>query len=95
MPVILPRVTVDVLPAEPPVSPVARRNLAQEPGAFVANPLVAAMLASGGEQALPIVLVDGKLRSSGTWLSRDELAAAAGVAPAPSSTASETPGGCC
>jgi arsenite methyltransferase len=62
---------------------VTRRNLAQEPGAFVANPLVAAMLASGGEEALPIVLVDGKLRSSGTWLSRTELAAAAGV-PAPS-----------
>jgi arsenite methyltransferase len=58
---------------------VTRRNLAQEPGAFVANPLVAAMLASGGEEALPIVLVDGKLRSSGTWLSRTELATAAGL----------------
>ena len=73
---------------------VTRRNLAQEPGAFVENPLVAAMLASGGEQALPIVLVDGRLRSSGTWLSRDELAAVAGVSPAPSCTPSETPG-CC
>ena len=58
---------------------VTRRNLAQEPGAFVANPLVAAMLASGGEEVLPIVLVDGKLRSSGTWLSRTDLAAAAGL----------------
>ena len=85
---------------------VTRRNLAQEPGAFVANPLVAAMLASGGEDALPIVLVDGKLRSSGTWLTRTDLAAAAGLptaateplAPeggaccAPTDT---TPGGCC
>lgn len=59
---------------------VTRRNLAQEPGAFVANPLVAAMLASGGDAALPIVLVDGKLRSSGTWSTRAELAAAAGIA---------------
>ena len=58
---------------------VTRRNLAQEPGAFVANPLVAAMLASGGEEALPIVLVDGKLRSSGTWLTRTDLATAAGL----------------
>lgn len=31
MPVILPRVTVDVLPPDPPVSPVARRNLAHRP----------------------------------------------------------------
>jgi len=88
---------------------VTRRNLAQEPGAFVANPLVAAMLASGGEEVLPIVLIDGKLRSSGTWLSRTDLAAAAGLptagggvellAPqgesccAPADSAAE--GGCC
>ena len=86
---------------------VTRRNLAQEPGAFVANPLVAAMLASGGEEALPIVLVDGKLRSSGTWLTRTDLAAAAGLPTAateppavegaaccaPADTT--TPGGCC
>jgi arsenite methyltransferase len=87
---------------------VTRRNLAQEPGAFVANPLVAAMLASGGEDVLPIVLVDGKLRASGTWLTRTELAAAAGLpaaglellAPqadtsccAPADTT--TAGGCC
>ena len=62
---------------------VTRHNLAQEPGAFVANPLVAAMLASGGEDALPIVLVDGHLRSSGTWSTRADLAAAAGIAAAP------------
>ncbi len=88
---------------------VARRNLAQEPGAFVANPLVAAMLASGGEEVLPIVLVDGKLRSSGTWLSRTDLAAAAGLPtavagpelPTPQADSccapvdSSTPGGCC
>ena len=88
---------------------VTRRNLAQEPGAFVANPLVAAMLASGGEEVLPIVLVDGKLRSSGTWLTRTDLAAAAGL-PAPvtgvelltpqadsccAPTDTATPGGCC
>ena len=86
---------------------VTRRNLAQEPGAFVANPLVAAMLASGGEEVLPIVLVDGKLRSSGTWLTRTDLAAAAGLPtaatelPAPEGAAccapadTTTPGGCC
>ncbi len=88
---------------------VTRRNLAQEPGAFVANPLVAAMLASGGEEVLPIVLIDGKLRSSGTWLSRTDLAAAAGLPTADAGVElltpqadsccapaeSSTSGGCC
>ncbi|MGJ7439892.1 arsenite efflux transporter metallochaperone ArsD [Aquipuribacter sp. MA13-6] len=61
---------------------VTRHNLAQDPGAFVAAPLVAAVLASGGEDALPVVMVDGRLRSSGSWLSREDLAAAVGL-PAP------------
>jgi len=88
---------------------VTRRSLAQEPGAFVANPLVAAMLQSGGEEVLPIVLVDGKLRSSGTWLTRADLAAAAGLPTAVAGlgllgpqadsccapAGSSTPGACC
>ena len=58
---------------------VTRYNLAQEPGEFVGRPVVAAMLASGGEDALPIVLVDGKVRFSGTWPSRADLAAPLGI----------------
>lgn len=58
---------------------VTRHNLAQEPGEFVARPLVAAMMASGGEEVLPIVLVDGKLRSSGTWPTRADLAGSVGI----------------
>lgn len=58
---------------------VTRHNLAQEPGEFVARPLVAAMMAAGGEDVLPIVLVDGKLRSSGTWLTRADLAGSVGI----------------
>jgi len=38
---------------------VTRYNLAQEPGEFAGRPVVAAMLTSGGEDVLPIVLVDG------------------------------------
>jgi hypothetical protein len=41
--------------------------------------VVAALLKSGGQDALPIVLVDGKIRFSGTWPSRAELAAPLGV----------------
>ena len=58
---------------------VTRYNLAQEPGEFAGRPVVAAMLASGGENVLPIVLVDGKLRFSGTWPSRTDLAAPLGI----------------
>ena len=58
---------------------VTRYNLAQEPGEFVARPVVAAMLASGGEEALPIILVDGKVRFSGTWPSRTDLASPSGI----------------
>jgi hypothetical protein len=62
---------------------VTRYNLAAEPGEFVARPVVAAMLASGGEDVLPIVLVDGKLLFSGTWPSRTDLGAPLGIeAPA-------------
>lgn len=58
---------------------VTRYNLAQEPGEFAGRPVVAAMLASGGEDVLPIVLVDGKLRFSGTWPARADLAAPLGI----------------
>jgi arsenite methyltransferase len=58
---------------------VTRYNLAQEPGEFAGRPVVAAMLQSGGEDVLPIVLVDGKLRFSGTRPSRADLAAPLGI----------------
>lgn len=58
---------------------VTRYNLAQEPGEFVTRPVVAAMLQSGGEDVLPIVLVDGRLRFSGSRPSRAELAVPLGI----------------
>lgn len=58
---------------------VTRYNLAQEPGEFAGRPVVAAMLQSGGEDVLPIVLVDGKVRFSGTRPSRADLAAHLGI----------------
>jgi hypothetical protein len=52
---------------------VARYNLAVEPGEFATRPVVAALLKSGGEAFLPIILVDGKLCFGGTWPSRADL----------------------
>ncbi len=54
---------------------VTRHNLGQEPGAFAGNDLVRTILQAGGEQALPVILLDGRLRWTGTYPTRDELAA--------------------
>jgi hypothetical protein len=54
---------------------VARRNLAQEPQAFAGSDLVRTLLAERGDDALPAVVVDGRLASSGRYPSRQELAA--------------------
>ncbi|MFN7150053.1 MAG: arsenite efflux transporter metallochaperone ArsD [Microthrixaceae bacterium] len=58
---------------------VSRVNLGQEPGLFVENEQVKTLLDTDGEAALPAVFVDGELRSSGRFPSRDELASWAAV----------------
>ena len=81
---------------------VVRSNLSQDPGAFAAQPLVSSVLQSGGEDALPVILLDGRLRWTGHYPTRDELAATVGLpapAPAPVSQAccppADAAGGCC
>jgi hypothetical protein len=54
---------------------VTRFNLSQEPGAFVANPKISQLLQTSGEAALPAVVVEGEVRSSGRYPTRSELAA--------------------
>ncbi|MBS2032583.1 MAG: arsenite efflux transporter metallochaperone ArsD [Deltaproteobacteria bacterium] len=64
---------------------VERFNLSQEPAAFAGDAAVKGALKSKGEAGLPLVKVNGKVKSSGVYPSREELAAWAGVAaPAPS-----------
>ncbi len=64
---------------------VERFNLAQQPGAFAEDQAVRAALDALGEAALPVVKVNGEIKSRGVYPSRAELAAWAGVgAPAPS-----------
>jgi AhpD family alkylhydroperoxidase len=52
---------------------VERHTLSQEPQAFAERDLVRELLAERGDDALPAVLVDGELRSSGRYPSRQEL----------------------
>jgi len=54
---------------------VQRHNLSQNPGAFVENALVKAALTEQGEAALPILLANGKLALTGSYPTRQELAA--------------------
>lgn len=64
---------------------VERFNLSQEPAVFAADAAVRSALETKGEAGLPLVKVDGEVKSVGVYPSREELAAWVGVAaPAPS-----------
>jgi len=58
---------------------IERFNLAQQPCAFARNAVVNAFLQSVGEEALPLILVDGKFALAGAYPSRQQLAAWAGI----------------
>ena len=64
---------------------VERFNLSQQPAAFAEDAAVKSALETKGEAGLPLVKVNGQVKSSGLYPSRAELAAWAGVnAPVPS-----------
>ncbi|HEY0835790.1 MAG TPA: arsenite efflux transporter metallochaperone ArsD [Azospirillum sp.] len=79
---------------------VIRFNLAQQPGAFVGEPVVKLALDEAGEAALPAIVVNGKLASKGGYPSREDLARMAGLALDASASAGIGQGccgpkGCC
>ena len=75
---------------------VERFNLSQQPAAFAADAAVNAALESRGEASLPLVKVNGDVKSSGSYPSRDTLAAWAGIeAPAPVSQRPEAKSASC
>ena len=63
---------------------VERLNLVQQPQAFAADVAICRLLEAQGEAALPAATVDGRIRRRRGFPSRDQLAAWAGIAPAPS-----------
>ena len=67
---------------------VTRHNLGSEPGAFAGSEVVRTILQSGGEDVLPVVLVDGRLRWTGHYPTRDELAA---TLPSTGATVTDAP----
>ena len=66
---------------------VERFNLAQQPMAFAENATVKGFLERSGQEALPVILVDGDIALAGRYPNRAELARWAGVADKPRSEA--------
>jgi hypothetical protein len=58
---------------------VTRHNLAQDPQAFVAHPLVKDLLQREGDACLPLVIVNGEIVGHGAYPRREELASLAGL----------------
>jgi hypothetical protein len=67
---------------------IERRNLAQEPQAFADNATVRGLLSRSGQEALPLLLVDGEVALAGRYPKRAELARWLGIEPA---VAKDTP----
>ena len=52
---------------------VDRFNLAQQPAAFIGNPVVKRALTESSRTCLPLILVDGEIVFRGAYPSREEL----------------------
>lgn len=63
---------------------IERFNLAQQPLVFARNPIVSAFLEGSGQEALPLILVDGKFALAGAYPSREQLATWSGIGSASS-----------
>lgn len=58
---------------------VTRYNLAQDPQAFVAHPVVKDLLQRQGDSCLPLVIINGEIVGHGAYPRREELASLAGL----------------
>ena len=72
---------------------IERFNLAQQPMTFAENAVVKDFLQRSGQEALPLILVDGAIALAGRYPQRAELARWAGLTVVVSETKKD--GGCC
>ena len=63
---------------------VTRHNLAQDPQAFVVQPLVKDLLQREGDACLPLVIANGEIVGHGAYPRREELARIVGLKPSAS-----------
>ncbi len=71
---------------------IERFNLAQQPLVFAENKAVKAFLERSGQEALPLILVDGEVALAGRYPNRAELARWAGIVEV---TEPKAQSGCC
>ncbi|MDX2034682.1 MAG: arsenite efflux transporter metallochaperone ArsD [Blastocatellia bacterium] len=76
---VLPRFAADLEWLKTQGVNVERYNLAQQPGVFVANEAVNAVLHKEGNDCLPLILVDGRIVSRAAYPDRAALAGYAGI----------------
>ncbi len=69
---------------------IERFNRAQQPTAFAENATVKGFLERSGQQALPLILINGEIALAGRYPNRAELARWAGV-----KETAEAQGSCC
>ncbi len=85
--------SADVAWAKQNGAQIERFNLAQQPMAFAENAVVKGFLERSGQEALPLVLVEGEVALAGRYPNRSELARWAGIAPPVAEV--KPAGGCC
>lgn len=73
---------------------VARHNLSSDPDAFVANAKVTGLMTAFGEDALPVLVVDGEIAMHGRYPTREDLADLLGTAQPAAETEAPKSGGC-
>src|SRR5450759_3373972 len=76
---VLPRFAADLDWLKEHGIQVTRHNLAQEPAAFAATAAVQAALTERGTDCLPLILVEGRIVSHGTYPTRAELGSWTGL----------------
>jgi len=72
---------------------IERFNLAQQPMAFAENPVVKSHLERSGDEALPMILINGDVALAGRYPTRKELARRAGIVETPDNHAAKA--NCC
>jgi len=93
---VLPRFAADLDWLKSQGFRVERFNLAQQPTAFVENPVIHSLLSTQGTNFLPAIVVDGRLVSQNGYPTRDALMAwLSPVQPPVAIQVIDTPGGCC
>jgi len=60
---------------------VTRFNLAQQPGEFMNNPQVKALLSKNGKKALPVTIINSKVFMTGQYPDYEDICKALGIEP--------------